>query len=215
MDSLFINHNEKKSLRIGIDIDGVINNLEGFYLDYGTRYCFENNLPVTPNPFAYKIRHMYNWDKEEELKFFRTYAHIFFLTNQYLRGMASSVISYLLKKHKIYLLTARPSSLINELAIQKKYTTELFTQEWLKQQNISYNQLIFTSADKRETIKEHAIDIIIEDNPDFLKLVANQQPLIAFCYHASYNMHISGENIVRVYSWYNILDHIREIEKFL
>lgn len=215
MSTLSINNKGGKSLRIGIDIDGVINNLEGFHLDYGTCYCFENKLPVTPDPTAYKIRHMYNWDKEENLKFSQTYSHIFFLTNQYLRPMASSAISYLSRRHKIYLLTARPSSLINELTIPEKYTTELLTEKWLKQHNIPYHQLIFTPVDKREAIKEYAIDIIIEDNPNFLELVINQCSLIVFCYHASYNMHISGENFVRVYSWCNILDQIQQIEKSL
>lgn len=215
MDCLSINNNGVKSLRIGIDIDGVINDLERFHLDYGTRYCFENNLPVTPDTTAYKIRHMYNWDKEENLKFSQTYSHNLFLTNQYLRPMVSSVISYLSRIHEIYLLTARPSSLVKELALPAGYTTKLLTQEWLKKHNIPYNELLFTPVDKREVIKEHAIDIIIEDNPDFLELVINQCSLIVFCYHASYNMHISGKNLVRVYSWYSILDHIRQIEKSL
>lgn len=52
MDYLSINNNGVKSLRIGIDIDGVINDLERFHLDYGTRYCFENNLSVTPDPIS-------------------------------------------------------------------------------------------------------------------------------------------------------------------
>jgi len=205
--------NGKRLLRIGIDIDGVINDLERFHIDYGSRYCYENNLAATPDPAAYKIRHMYHWEREESLKFSRTYFHHLFLTGQYLRPMAPWVIGTLSQRHEIYLLTARPISLIEELALPAGHTTAFITQQWLRQHHIPYNSLIFTPVDKREAIQKHAIDIIIEDNPEFLELVINQRSLTVFCYHADYNVHIRGENVIRVYSWHHILDQIRQLEK--
>jgi uncharacterized HAD superfamily protein len=59
-------HKEKTHLRIGIDIDGVINNLERFHINYGTCYCYENNLPVLLNPTAYKLRQMYHIQQIEK-----------------------------------------------------------------------------------------------------------------------------------------------------
>ena len=31
-------------MRIGIDIDGVLTNVEQFSIDYFSKYCFENNI---------------------------------------------------------------------------------------------------------------------------------------------------------------------------
>ena len=33
-------------MKIGIDIDGVITNYEQFLLDYGSKYCYENSIPI-------------------------------------------------------------------------------------------------------------------------------------------------------------------------
>ena len=33
-------------MRIGIDIDGVLTDIETFWLDYGSKYCVENNIPL-------------------------------------------------------------------------------------------------------------------------------------------------------------------------
>ena len=33
-------------MRIGIDIDGVITDIERFIADYGTKYCIENNMNI-------------------------------------------------------------------------------------------------------------------------------------------------------------------------
>lgn len=31
-------------MKIGIDIDGVLQNMQEFILDYGAKFCYENNI---------------------------------------------------------------------------------------------------------------------------------------------------------------------------
>lgn len=41
-------------MRIGIDVDGVLTNIERFQLDYGSKYFFENHKEgKIKNPYAY------------------------------------------------------------------------------------------------------------------------------------------------------------------
>lgn len=203
---------KKKQLNIGIDIDGVINDLERFHIDYGTRFCYENNLPCYPNYFEYKLKKLYNWNEKFYEKFCQEYSHILFLENQYFRFMAADIIKILSADYQIFIITARPDYLVNYLQLQGGSTTFSFTKKWLQEQKIFFDQLILSSPDKRDVIKLYNIDIMIEDNPEFLELVRNDHRFSVLCYHANYNKHIEGENITRVHSWHDILYKIRLIE---
>ena len=40
-------------MRIGIDLDGVITDIARFVIDYGTKFCYENNLEYKLNVGEY------------------------------------------------------------------------------------------------------------------------------------------------------------------
>lgn len=51
-------------MRIGIDIDGVLTNIEQFLLDYGSKFCVENNLPLNIKKSNYDEKITRQWLKE-------------------------------------------------------------------------------------------------------------------------------------------------------
>ena len=48
-------------MNIGVDIDGVLTDLQTFHLDYGIKYAFENNLGAIKDPYGYKISDVINF----------------------------------------------------------------------------------------------------------------------------------------------------------
>ena len=74
--------------------------------------------------------------------------------------------------------------------------------EWLKQNKINYDKIIFSPEDKFDTCKDNNIDIMIEDKVDNINKISKILPVI--CFNASYNKSCIGNNIYRVYTWYDI-----------
>ena len=53
-------------MNIGVDIDGVLTDLERMALDFGTKMCVEENIPIELNLSKYWEIEKYNWTKEQE-----------------------------------------------------------------------------------------------------------------------------------------------------
>ena len=58
-------------MHIGIDIDGVLNNLDEYHIIQGSKFCYENNLPLDLHIEKYKLRSKFNWDKATERQFYK------------------------------------------------------------------------------------------------------------------------------------------------
>ena len=125
------------------------------------------------------------------------------------RDFAVEVIKKLKENNNnIYIITAR-----NEYGLpdDEEGNMQKLTKEWIEKNKIYYDELIFTSEDKRKVCKENKIDIMIEDSPTNVKELS--EIIKVFCYDNPYNRGIEGKNITRVYSWYDILNKIVNINK--
>ena len=60
-------------MNIGVDIDGVLTNLERMILDYGTKRCVDENLPIELDLSKYDLEKAFNWTAEQEEKFWNIY----------------------------------------------------------------------------------------------------------------------------------------------
>ena len=60
-------------MKIGIDIDGVLTDMERFLLDHATKFCKENNLPINVKIDNYDERIAFGWTEEQTIKFWNQY----------------------------------------------------------------------------------------------------------------------------------------------
>ena len=81
---------------------------------------------------------------------------------------------------------------------------------WFKEKDINYDKLIFTKGSKLPYCLENKIDIMIEDSPRNIKEISTKIPVL--CFDNLYNKEVEGENITRVYSWYDVLNKIHKIK---
>ena len=124
----------------------------------------------------------------------------YYTKKTYTREFASEVIEKLKNEgNEICLITARNS---------EEEPSKDWTADWLKENNIYYDKLIFTS-EKLEYCRNNNIDIMVEDCAQNILKLSTEIPVI--CLDTRYNQECKGENITRCYSWYDIYSKIKKI----
>ena len=189
-------------MKIGIDIDGVIADMARFMADYGSKFCYENNIKYKVKDDEYDEAKALGITYEQAEKFWNTYLE-FYACEYPVRDFASEVIKKLRENHEVYIITAR-----NEYGLPPEIygTMQSMVKKWLADNEIEYDKLIFTKGSKLPYCLENEIDVMIEDSPSNVMDIS--QKVHVLCFDNPYNKTIQGKNITRVYSWYDILDKI-------
>lgn len=193
-------------MNIGIDIDGVLTNIEDFMINYGIKFCVEEKIPINIQEICYSETQTFNWTVEQANKFWERYFANYVKTTK-VREFAEEVINKLKEQgHNIYIITAR-----NEEGLSEEYYGKMqeLTKTWLKENNIKHDKLIFsTDEEKIERCIENKVDIMIEDFPKNILNISTQIPVIK--YNCQYNIKTEGKNIITTYSWYHIYDIVNK-----
>lgn len=196
-------------MKIGIDIDGVLVDLATYQLDHGSKYFMENYQIEIKNPSGYEIRDIFNVDLEKDIEFWQ-HAIYDYGTTYKARTFASEIIKKLKAEgNEIIIMTAR-GGLNQPCTIEHAKMHELI-KNWLKDNDIIYDQLYFTDEDKEITCQELGINIMVEDKVKNVVEISKNIPVI--CFNAPYNSHLASNNIYRVYSWYDVYNKIKELIK--
>ena len=149
-------------MNIGVDIDGVLTDLERMALDFGTKMCVEENIPIELNLSKYWEIEKYNWTKEQEELFWNKNL-VPYVVESNPRKFAPQILEKLQEEgNKIFIITAR-----NESGMPPEYEGKMqeLTKKWLLDNNIKYKKLIFTDdTNKLKNCIENNIDIMIEDS---------------------------------------------------
>ena len=189
-------------MKIGIDIDGVLTDIEQWQIDFGSKFCHENYNIGINNPKGYKIDEIFGISRQYDDLFWEKYDKEYF-ANIELRRFANEVIKLLKEDgYVIYIITARGNPLSDSIKFMSKEEIEKITINWLKQNDICYDKIIFSEEDKLDICLNNNIDIMIEDKVDNINKISTKIPVI--CFNAGYNEKCKGENIYRAYSWYDI-----------
>ncbi len=189
-------------MRIGIDIDGVLTDIEQWQLDVGGKFFSKFNKSVL-NKDGYEITKIFNVSDELDSQFWNEYLYEY-VTKEASRKYASEVIKKLKDDgNEIYIVTARYLTDRNNEDGEKMRKIVV---NWLAEQKIDYDEIIFSPEDKKENCKKYNIDIMIEDKVDNINKISSIIPVI--CFHAGYNNECKGKNIYRVYNWYDIYNLI-------
>lgn len=190
-------------MRIGIDIDGVLTDIERFVADYGTKYCVENNLDIKIEETYYNEAKTFNWTEEQDIDFWNKYL-VHYATKYQSREFASEVIKKLKEQgHEIYIVTARCEWGLPEKEYGKM---KEFVNKWLEENEIYYDKIIYTENSKLPYCVGNYIEVMIEDSPENIREISSKVPVL--CFNCKYNENVEGKNITRVYSWYDIYNKI-------
>ena len=193
-------------MNIGIDIDGVLTDLERATIDFGTKMCIEQNWPITMDLSKYWEVEAFGWTSEQADKFWNKYL-VEYVIQSPARRFAKEIISKLREEGiNIYIITAR-----DESGMPPEYHGKMqqLTREWLEKYEIEYDKLIFAKdSEKLEKCLENNVDIMIEDSPRNIRNISSKVKVIKF--DCQYNKDVIGSNIINAYSWYHIYRIIKE-----
>jgi uncharacterized HAD superfamily protein len=196
-------------VKIGVDIDGVLTDVEGFGMDYLCKYCVENNLEYTIDEGCYYYPKAFGISQEHNDEFWKKHIE-FYSINERARTFSAEVLKKLREDgHEIYIVTARWDANRDDEIGENMRRLVI---EWLLKNDIVYDKLIFSKATyerKHQEVIDEKIDLMIEDNPNNINELSELVPVI--CYDANYNKSCTGERITRCYSWYDIYSKIKKM----
>ena len=193
-------------MRIGIDIDGVITDIERFMLDYGAKYFVEINLPLNISLGEYDDTKFYNCSEEQAIKFWNEYL-VYYATEYEPRDFAQEVMKKLKEDgNEIYIITAR-----DDYGLPQEFVGKMkeMVEKWLEENDIRYDKIIYTEGSKLPYCVGNYIDVMVEDSPENIKDISTKIPTI--CFNCFYNKDVKGENITRAYSWYDVYEIIKNM----
>lgn len=189
---------------IGVDIDGVLIDDDTYRLDYITKYCYENQLPNLDNPYAYEDKCIW---KKEILEDYRKKYFFYYIKNASVRNFAAEVINKLHNEgHKIIIITGRYKTQEDSKIGEQMRKDTVY---WLNKNNIIYDEICYAYCPKIKEIKEKNIDIMIEDSPKTIPQIAKITKVL--CFDNRYNRDLKCDNMIRVFSWYDIYRKIKQV----
>jgi len=194
-------------MRIGVDVDGVLNDVAEWHFAYGSKFCVEHNINRGFNPTGYYMEDQFYFTAEENKEFWRQYIFDLLIAIP-VRPYASEVIHKLRKDgHKIIILSARDNQYLTH---QYSGMIDYYVRSWLDKYNIEYDEIVINTSNKREKCLSIGLDLMIEDKASNVNDISKIIPVMVF--DAPYNQGCTGKNVIRVYSWYQIYQEI--INKF-
>lgn len=197
-------------MRIGVDIDGTLNDVYGFYVDYGTKYSVECNLGGLRDLGASDYKGMYDWSVSAGREFWRKYGLVE-MSEIPARAFAAEVLARLkMEGNEVWIVTGRSNSdtLVDGM---RGCSWEEITRDWLGRNGIFYERIEFGVKNKAEFCVENNIDVMVEDHPRFLGDFDGRVRLLV--YDAPYNREYRCRNSRRVHSWWEVYREIKEVKK--
>lgn len=193
---------------IGVDIDGVVNDLTLFHVACGTKYCLNNNIIYTVTNNHMDSADIFQWNAHTDWLFWEQYYLHLLLRSEFIRPFVSEVTKQLINEgHTLIFITARKDQ---DLPANEPKSMFDITSRYLQENHIYHSDLVLSQSKEKVIISKH-IDIMIEDNPLFFQKYSSLFNIPLLCFDTLYNTQISGMNVVRVYSWYDVLQKIHSI----
>ncbi len=195
-------------MNIGIDIDGVLTDLENYIGTVGKKYMIENNLDFDDTMNTNTIYGFLS--KKDSHRFWNIHWEKYATTIK-IRKNASNVIEKLKNDgNKIIIITARTyDSQIIKGGIKRQENMEELIIKWLDKNNIKYDKIVFSNLNKLKNCLDNKIDIMIEDSISNIEQLKDYMKII--CFDAKYNQSYDNNKIYRVNNWddvYNIINQI-------
>ena len=188
-------------MNIGVDVDGVLVELESFQIESGARFFKKKYGYDIIDPAGFDVRDIFGCSEKERRSFWLRY-----LWKQSIirpaRENAASVLETLRGDgHKIYIVTARAFVARKDIL---GWLSRLFLKSWMKRRKIPYDDIFYCSEhnsarDKTIGCEKHHIDVIVEDNAENIMELCKSTRVI--CFDAAYNRGCEGENIQRARDW--------------
>jgi len=197
-------------MNIGVDVDGVLNNIEEFHNGAAARFFEKKYQMKVVDPGGFDVRDVFQCSEKQRTAFWIRNIWKYCLAEPVRPGAAETIMNLHNENHKIYIITSRIfANKPNLLGAIFRFMLK----HWLKKNHIYYDDIYFCSdtnsaGDKAFGCEKYDIDVMIEDKPDNIMELSKRCKLL--CFDAAYNRDCKGEKIDRVYHWNDVYQQINK-----
>ncbi len=138
-------------MRVGVDVDGVLNNISDWHIAYGSKFCLDHHIQRERDMSAYFLRDVFGLTEVERDRF-------------WIPNMIDLVKN----------IPVRP------FAAETIRKMDEYTEEWLKKNGIEYDEILTGSQSKIDTCLENNIDLMIEDKDKNVLEISKHIPVLCF-----------------------------------
>ena len=183
-----------ESVRIGVDIDGVVADTFPLILRELNQYFGKQ---IRSEEFKdYDVRKVYGIDEGQFKEFIRNREQLLIKEPWPVEGAAEH-LKLMALRNKIYLITARREQLRGA------------TESWLKSWGLCYEGLVLVGSHaKGDTCAALGLHIFVEDNPQNARQLA-KCGIPVLLLDQPYNRGPMPPTVIRVYSWADVYQYIQ------
>ena len=196
-------------MNIGIDLDGVLTDIQGFNHKYAPPY-FKKKFGrevVDPNP--YDIRDIFDCPENEYKAYWLRHLLRYAIFEPARPGAKAFVLKLRSDGHTVFIISKRVFTCQRNFA--GLLMRNLF-RNWLWRNGIQYDEIVFCNIDVPDSKKiaclEKHIDVMIDDESVNINAIAPIAKII--CFDATYNRACEGVNIARVRNWDEAYELIKQ-----
>ncbi len=194
---------------IGVDVDGVLTNLDYFFKKNYKKFSKENNIKIKRKK-ADNLSDYFGWTKEQDLKFwdeniwkYSESVKFYKTASKYLKKLHND-------GHEIYIITRR-----HYMERQDDWGERMraIVDKQFKENDIVYDKFFAVGIgnSKFNVIKDNNVEIMIDDESGNLKEISKLIPTI--CYTQNYNVKLKLDNMHHCKNWREIYNYIRKLNK--
>lgn len=192
-------------MNIGIDVDGVLVDMESYQLKYGEKYFCDKLHREIKAPKGYDICDIFNCTREEREKFWTKYIWRYCLKEPMVRGASEYAKRMHERGDNIYIITGRAHT------TEKGILGNVFRwmlRRWLRKNRFYYDDIFYCSeknsaSDKYDVCIANKIDILIDDKAD--NLLALKDLIKVYCFSAAWNDDCRELDPYRIKGFENLL----------
>jgi len=197
-------------MNIGIDIDGVLTDIQAFHFKHGTPFFKKKFSRDVVDKEHYDVREIFKCSEKEWHAYWKKHL-LKYVMFEPARKEAKEIIRKLRNDgHSVFIITKRVFTCQDDFMGN---FMRFIVRVWLLLNGIFYKKIVFCDNDvadskKSACLKNH-IDIIIDDEPVNIETVSSITKVI--CFDTSYNHGCEGENVFRARNWEEIYRLIAKI----
>ncbi len=183
-------------MNIGLDVDGVIFNIEDYQITEGQKY-FKNKPIKDIN--GYGIKEVFDCSSKEEFKFWLKKTFNYNRNVVAREGMAELIKKLRENGNRVYIITSRAMA-TEDNTFGKIMRNEL--EKSLIRNGIEVDGIIYTPTKnmeqaKKDEIKKYNIHVMIEDKKEILDYIKNDTQ--AICFNTRNNHDYNDDKVIRIF----------------
>lgn len=187
---------------IAVDLDGVVFDTENYYRTYSHLYDIALIKNGMIDGTEMGVHKRYGWNNDQANEFYEKYtAQV--LSDAPFNPGARYVLRELKKQgHTLICVTLRGYYRQCEIDI---------TEQRLKENNIVFDKIIYNQSNKLEVCLQEKIDLIIDDNPKTIQMMAENN-IKCLHFKGAGLKSVTHPNVVQVQNWGDVYENILKLK---